>query len=857
MHTQHPITIQRAIYFACVLLCVVLEGRAVYAESPPPSLPALTPPSPSTTISGRSLGLLYSSGENNLGILIPADIDPDSLNMDAEPPPEGMYYVNDVLQPAGTDFVQIAANDEGCWALKKTGQIVGWNAYGWFEYVGPSDLSELRGPFVNRGFTEIDATDDTICGYRRGGAAMCWGDGWYLGAGGMEQWKVQTIAAANGSACALVANGELVCISDEWEDEYPQRGHFRALDCGSGGACCALRDNGQASCWGSLDTSPRVGGFSQISVDYETACGVRLDGRLACWSESDAVVWSPALDGLTHIAVREIACGVSGGQLVCWDMEEMTSPVQVLAEHVVQAELEQSHVCALYADGSVMMHPIPDNLQFADGGVINPPLPLQWIQDQDEYSSDDGGLTPPQTPNGRVLSALLGESTYDQAPPLWIHLGAASPSDLMPKNKGLSDSKAYFPWTPVGGAPTAWALQVNLKSLVARDLTTGKQRWQRPIPPDAALDVMCATESAGVVMVVFSDESVQGFDAKTGAPRWTLPEDFRPEGLCEAQVFPGSAGFVVLAPDPEPHAGMPSLARLNPVNGQVVWRAADPFYTAIPPRPHFLQTDALGSVAWFGEIDSEAALIALEPTKGAQLWRWSAPSGQMLRGFALAGDRVWVLTTEAAVGEELPTRGIHRHHLTALRRADGLPDPSVRPSLLYSPPVDGAPKIWALPDVLVVMTGEGLVRVIDPASGVMRWSWGLGQGLDRVGVWSAEGGSWLAARVLGSHDVLDGSGSLLLPLHAKPESAPFVVNGSTDAWGPLLIAGQMIYPAQGHYYSAEILAGGFLHLYGSTNRCADPAALGGFDVSATMTRRLDLGALWLPLMWDEVGAECP
>ena len=77
-------------------------------------------------------------------------------------------------------------------------------------------------------------------------------------------------------------------------------GRFTEVTVGEGFAC-GLRTNGRAACWGddsSNEADPPSATFTQISVGgyilADFACGVRTTGNLACWGDNTYGETSPA-----------------------------------------------------------------------------------------------------------------------------------------------------------------------------------------------------------------------------------------------------------------------------------------------------------------------------------------------------------------------------------------------------------------------------------------------------------------------------------------------------------------------------------------------------------------------------------
>ncbi len=105
--------------------------------------------------------------------------------------------------------------------------------------------------------------------------------------------------------------------------QSPPLGHFDAVSVG-GGSACAIRVDSTVACW-SVDQNdpapqPPDGYFQSISIDTGIGCGIRLNGTVDCWGFEDTSPLRPPQGTFISVVVADTyACGIrTGGQLECW-----------------------------------------------------------------------------------------------------------------------------------------------------------------------------------------------------------------------------------------------------------------------------------------------------------------------------------------------------------------------------------------------------------------------------------------------------------------------------------------------------------------------------------------------------------
>ena len=192
-------------------------------------------------------------------------------------------------------------------ALHGDGSPFCWAIGGW-ELVWPEEK-----------FIAISSGWLQACGLRNDQSAVCWqyfeatpeDRGFFLaeilndyGVMPFEGEQFSSISAGYAFACGVRIDGSAVCwwpidlerLLSEWQiyaDIFDDRGQtappegdrFTAISSG-GLHACGLRVDGSVACWGSNDRgqiAPPEGSFAAISSGYDFTCGLREDGTVACW----------------------------------------------------------------------------------------------------------------------------------------------------------------------------------------------------------------------------------------------------------------------------------------------------------------------------------------------------------------------------------------------------------------------------------------------------------------------------------------------------------------------------------------------------------------------------------------------
>lgn len=244
----------------------------------------------------------------------------------------------------------------------------------------------------------IDANHGTICTLWAGDT-WCWGmnNNGQFGTGGIENvvWEPQMASGGTSAAAAVSVGFDHLCTLRQDQQVW----------------CSGKSFDGQAASpnLGMYQpTAAKVPGLSAtaISLGRDHSCAIRTDGTVACWGKNDrgqlgngaaipgASVTSPvATAGLTNIvglsAGQDHNCAVNAsGALYCWGSNtygelgigstvDQSSPVQVLASGVLNAEASDGFTCVIKTDNSVWCWGRNYNGSLGDGTTVNSTLPVQ------------------------------------------------------------------------------------------------------------------------------------------------------------------------------------------------------------------------------------------------------------------------------------------------------------------------------------------------------------------------------------------------------------------------------------------------------------------------------------------------
>jgi alpha-tubulin suppressor-like RCC1 family protein len=185
--------------------------------------------------------------------------------------------------------------------------------------------------------------------------------------------------------CGITTNSGIECwpsIPSDWSIPVPTDSGYESIDCGLH-HCCALKDNGSISCWGSnsgysgqgqTTNYPQGTGYQQVACGVYDACALDASGYVSCWGKGGQDAHNTPI-GSGHIAV---AAGYYGGCALdstgtptCWGRNAGNEPNESGFEKLFGHRLIY---CGLKLDGSITCWERSDDDDLPQNGYEpNPP----------------------------------------------------------------------------------------------------------------------------------------------------------------------------------------------------------------------------------------------------------------------------------------------------------------------------------------------------------------------------------------------------------------------------------------------------------------------------------------------------
>ncbi|MEV4508259.1 PQQ-binding-like beta-propeller repeat protein [Dactylosporangium sp. NPDC049525] len=220
--------------------------------------------------------------------------------------------------------------------------------------------------------------------------------------------------------------------------------------------------------------------------------------------------------------------------------------------------------------------------------------------------------------------------------------------------------------------------------------------------------------------------NVTAYAWSDGAERWR-----RPLAGPDPDLMIAGAGAVLVTHQPCDPQHAPSVDRLDPATGRPLWTATG----AVLPGGDLLLAEGGGC----GDRRHVTRLTSVDPADGAPRWAMRFPDGRPVvvgdGWFAAVGDTGGV-DTYAMDGRHLSAVTVTETSIVLAAGAGVIaadqPDPS-RPGRLTGRPHDGSGPAWSVPldgaaaacGPWLCVTGGGVTRALDPATGRTRWTVGV------------------------------------------------------------------------------------------------------------------------------------
>ena len=167
----------------------------------------------------------------------------------------------------------------------------------------------------------------------------------------------QSISGGYYYTCALRENGEAECWGDtRFGAATPPDGRYTAISAGDYHAC-GLRESGQAVCWGDNDYGQADSGgrrFKVISAGKYHTCALRDNGDVECWGDNKyGQLYAPDGRYISISAGGSHTCALrDNGDVECWGLNDHGQSVVVEGENFVAISAGRNHNCALRKNGT-------------------------------------------------------------------------------------------------------------------------------------------------------------------------------------------------------------------------------------------------------------------------------------------------------------------------------------------------------------------------------------------------------------------------------------------------------------------------------------------------------------------------
>lgn len=226
--------------------------------------------------------------------------------------------------PSGMTQVQsfVQNDNTGDWCALKTDQTVVCSSMSSWA-TPPSGLTDV---------VQLSTSHHNFCALKSDDSLICWGERDVVPA--WAQTGVIDIAGTGFANCALKSDNSLICWGPDTGNYYLAPDTLTGVvdvTMGWNQFCARLLDSSTicreyTNAWQNSDLTPSWSDtFSQISVQYTFACGIKVDGWVSCWN--NASYTGPSLtppsifsSGVTDISTQNgwWVCVVKNGKVGCW-----------------------------------------------------------------------------------------------------------------------------------------------------------------------------------------------------------------------------------------------------------------------------------------------------------------------------------------------------------------------------------------------------------------------------------------------------------------------------------------------------------------------------------------------------------
>jgi hypothetical protein len=320
----------------------------------------------------------------------------------AEPGEESRDAAAPAFEISGiTDARRIARSGKFTCVLRANGRVSCWIHDR--SPARPQDLSERK-------VVELGMAGEYLCMRKAGGQVSCWQIGPHARRDVTLSGATQLAVADEGQGCALRRDGTVVCWGSwafDWlkavERPRPVPGVRGAVEiAASGGTACARLRGGGVRCWSGSEEVYRPAGLSgalSLLVVHGVPCIRRTSGAPLCQWETPGEEDEPPpartdarLENLGRVSsVAFHTCGVrADGKVACWgdnDRGQLGYPTPVFSRVPIEVkdlddasalEAGEHHTCALHRGGRVScwgrgFHPT-DPFQTRPQPVTSPPV---------------------------------------------------------------------------------------------------------------------------------------------------------------------------------------------------------------------------------------------------------------------------------------------------------------------------------------------------------------------------------------------------------------------------------------------------------------------------------------------------